>query len=251
MKQLNAQTFNRKYRELILHGDFFEEPDYYIRERPRYLHTLQLILANIGDDLDLSKLHVLEIGGGQISLLMHGLFGSTAAVADVNDKYSDWLLKNGCEFRICDLLHDNLIDEERFGLVIMCEVIEHFPVPPMQILGKIKKWMKPGGVLFLTTPNLHRLRNVIRLLFGLRVFDNFFIPDPGQSIGHPIEYSADHLAWQIEQAGFANPQVLYRQLSLTGATTAVRLARYALSPLLIRKKFRDSLVATAHIRRDT
>ena len=247
MKQLNAQTLNQKYRDLILHGDFFEDKEYYIRERPRYLHTLQLILTNIDDNVDLRKLHVLEIGGGQMSLLMHGLFGSTAVVADVSDKYSDWLSKNGCEFRICDLLRDNLLDRERFDLVIMCEVIEHFPVPPLQILGKIRRWMKPDGVLFLTTPNLYRLRNVIRLLLGLRVFDDFFIPDRGQSIGHPLEYSEDHLAWQIERAGFAKPQILYRQLSLAGATTAARLARYALSPLLMRKKFRDSLVATAHV----
>jgi len=245
MHKIDRKTFDDKYDELILSSKFFEEDNYYVRERLRYFNSLKLLLEKLDHVSDISKLHVLEIGGGQISLLINALFGCKAVVADVSDKYKDSLLKRGCDFRVCDLLYDDLPDRKNFDVVIMCEVIEHMPVPPHQILSKVKNWMKPGSLLFMTTPNLYRLRNVVRLMLGMRVFDYFFIPKRGQMIGHPFEYSAEHLSWQIAQGGFRDIEVTYRQLSLSGSTLRAKLARVVLAPLMLRNKFRDSLVVTA------
>ena len=245
MRMIDRKTFDNKYDELILNSKFFEEDNYYVRERLRYFNSLKLLLAKLDYVSDLSKLHVLEIGGGQISLLMNALFGCRAVVADVSDKYRESLQKHGCDFRVCDLLYDDLPDRKQFDVVIMCEVVEHMPVPPHQILSKIRNWMKPGGLLFMTTPNLYRLRNIIRLMLGLRVFDHFFIPERGQMIGHPFEYSAEHLLWQTAQAGFKDIEITYRQLSLSGSTLKAKLARVLLAPLMLRNKFKDTLVATA------
>lgn len=245
MYKLDRKKFDDKYDELILSSRFFEEHSYYIRERARYFNTLKLLLARMDSSRDLSEIRVLEIGGGQICLLMKALFGSKAVVADVSDKYKESVQKQGCDFRVCDLLYDDLPDRDYFDVVIICEVIEHMPVPPYQILSKIKNWMKPGGLLFLTTPNLYRLRNVVRLMLGMRVFDIFFIPERGNSIGHPFEYSAEHLSWQMARGGFKDIKVTYKQLSLTGATFRARLARGLLAPLMLRDKFKDTLVATA------
>lgn len=247
MHKIDRKTFDDKYDELILSSKFFEEDDYYVRERSRYFNTLNFLLAKTDPSSDLSKLHVLEIGGGQISLLMKALFGCKAVVADVSDKYKDSVQKQGCDFRVCDLLYDDLPDRNYFDIVIMCEVVEHMPVPPYQILSKVRNWMKPSGLLFMTTPNLYRLRNVVRLMLGMRVFDLFFIPERGHSIGHPFEYSAEHLSWQIERGGFKDIEVTYRQLSLTGATLKAKLARTLLAPLLLRNKFKDTLVVIARV----
>ncbi|MGA7750933.1 MAG: class I SAM-dependent methyltransferase [Gallionella sp.] len=245
MSKIDKNVFNEKYGEFILNSKFFEEDDYYIRERLRYFNTLKLLLANLDYFGDLSKLHVLEIGGGQISLLIKTLLGCKVVVADVNDKYKDSLARNGCDFRVCDLLYDDLPDRNQFDVVIMCEVVEHLPVPPHQILSKIRNWMKPGGLLFMTKPNLYQLRNVIRLMLGMPVFDHFLIPERGRSIGHPFEYSAEHLSWQIAQGGFKDIAVTYTQFSLSGSTLRAKLARMLLAPLMLRNKFKDSLVATA------
>jgi 2-polyprenyl-3-methyl-5-hydroxy-6-metoxy-1,4-benzoquinol methylase len=245
MYKIDRKTFDDKYDELILSSKFFEADNYYVRERLRYFNSLKFLLMKLDQASDISKLHILEIGGGQISLLMNALFGCKVAVSDVSDKYKDSLLKQGCDFRVCDLLYDDLPDRNHFDVVVMCEVVEHFPVPPYKILSKIKSWMKPGGLLFMTTPNLYRLRNVIRLMLGMRVFDYFFIPERGHMIGHPFEYSAEHLSWQISQGGFKDIEVTYRQLSLSGSTLRAKLARVLLAPLMLRNKFKDSLVVTA------
>jgi 2-polyprenyl-3-methyl-5-hydroxy-6-metoxy-1,4-benzoquinol methylase len=245
MYKIDKKTFDEKYDELILSSKFFEQDVYYVKERPRYFNTLKYMLARLDSSSDLTRLHVLEIGGGQIALLMQALFGCKAVIADVSEKYKDSVKKQGCDFRVCDLLYDDLPDRNYFDVVIMCEVVEHLPVPPHQILSKIRTWMKAGGLLFMTTPNLYRLRNVIRLMLGMRVFDYFFIPERGYSIGHPFEYYAEHLSWQVGQGGFRNIEVAYKQLSLSGSTFRAKLARVLLAPLMLRDKFKDSLVVTA------
>jgi 2-polyprenyl-3-methyl-5-hydroxy-6-metoxy-1,4-benzoquinol methylase len=187
---------------------------------------------------------VLEVGGGQIVLMLKALFDCEAAIADVNGEYKQSLIDQRCDFHECDLLYDDLPYRGVFDVVILCEVIEHLPVPPHRILDKIRSWMKPGGTIFVTTPNLYRLRNIARLAFGMRVFDHFYIPDRGSSIGHLFEYSAEHLSWQLTHGGFVDVEVSYRQLTFSGSTFGARLARCLMSPLMGRRKFRDSLVAT-------
>jgi 2-polyprenyl-3-methyl-5-hydroxy-6-metoxy-1,4-benzoquinol methylase len=244
LQSLNTAKLKDLYQKQVLGSRFFEQGDYYIHERARYINSVKLLHDKLKKHSDLSKLKVLEIGGGQIVLLMKALFQCDAVIADVNGEYKQSLLDQHCDFHECDLLYDDLPYRGVFDVVILCEVIEHLPVPPHQILDKIRTWMKPGGTIFLTTPNLYRLRNIVRLTLGMRVFDHFYIPDRGQSIGHTFEYSAEHLSWQLTRGGFIDVEVSYRQLSLSGSTFGARLARNVLSPLMIRKKFMDSLVAT-------
>ena len=233
--------FEQAYQKTILNNDFFEQDSYYIQQKPRYFNTLKLIC-----ECSLPKpAKIIEFGGGQMALLNKNLFGDECTVADVNEKYKQGILDNGIEFKSCDLLHDDLNEQDFYDCVILCEVIEHMPIPPHIVLEKIKRTLKPGGLLFLTTPNLYRLRNLIRLALGLRVFDTFLIPERGKFIGHPFEYSAKHLTWQIEKAGFKLLKMELKQLDNAGATIWTQLGRIIASPLLLRPIWRDKLVAIA------
>ena len=137
------------------------------------------------------------------------------------------------------------VDEE-FDLVVLCEVVEHLPMPLHTVLEKVKAWMAPGGWLFLTTPNLYRLRNVVRLAFGKHVFSFFFYPERGHGIGHPFEYYIDHLVWHIEKAGFESVHTELAQLITTGSTPLTKLGRFCATPLLhLRPLWRDCIVAWA------
>ena len=241
-RRLERSAFDRAYAKLISGNRFFEEDRYYDLQRPRYWRTLQWIAR-----LPLpERAKILEIGGGQISLLCAELFDDVCVLADVNDRYADAVKQHGVAFRRCDLLHDDLEDRERYDLVVLCEVIEHIPVPPHIVFEKIKRWMRRGGALLLTTPNLYRLRNTVRLALGMPVFGTFFYPERGQSLGRPLEYSREHLQWHLERAGFERVTVRTLQLSNAGATPLTQLARWLLSPLQLRPLWRDSLLAVAH-----
>jgi SAM-dependent methyltransferase len=239
-RHFDPALFDRVYRERILGNTFFEEPRYYELQKPRYRNTLRLLCTLPVPP----RANILEIGGGQMLLLMSAMFGDTGTLGDIGSKYSEAVTKFGIRHTECDLLHDDLPDRDAYDLVVLCEVVEHLPVPLHLVLEKVARWIKPGGHLFITTPNLYRLRNVLRLLQGKEVFCYNFYPGRGQSIGHPFEFFDSHLKWQMEKAGFTGVQVRYEQLSHTGFSPAARLARFVARPLYaLRPRFRDALVA--------
>jgi SAM-dependent methyltransferase len=146
---------------------------YYRNYVDRYRRTLDYVIR-----LPLPQpAEIFEIGGGQIALLARELFGDGAAVGDVNRKFAESVLRHGLEFIKCDLLHDTMQGDRQFDLIVLCEVVEHLPVPLCTVLQRILPALKPDGYILITTPNLYRLRNVVRLALGRDIFCPFFYPD--------------------------------------------------------------------------
>jgi SAM-dependent methyltransferase len=241
-RRFTRPQFDEAYDDVVLGNSFFEEPGYYRRYRQRYFNTLRRLVK-----LPLPRpARILEIGGGQMALLTHRLFGDEAVVADINDTHADAVRQFGIDLVVCDLLYDDLPERDAYDLVVLCEVVEHLTVPPHLVLRKVRQWIRPGAHLFLTTPNLYRLRNAVRLTLGMPLFCLFLYPERGQSVGHPLEYSGEHLRWQIEQAGFDPLYVDRVQLTNHATLWYAKVGRALLSPLLaMRPGWRDNLVAAA------
>ena len=205
-RRFDRAAFERAYDSTVVGNHFFEEPGYYRVYRERYGRTLDYLCR-----LPLQRgARVLEVGGGQMALLLTQLFGDACTLADVNPTHSAAVEKFGLGFVTCDLLHDDLDAHDEYDLLVLCEVIEHVPIPPHQVLAKLARCLRPGGYLFLTTPNLYRLRNVLRLAAGMEVFCHFEHPERGEPIGHFLEYSPSEIRWQLERAGL---DVLYVDLA--------------------------------------
>lgn len=239
-RKLDRRAFDAAYDEVVLGNAMVEGLAYYQRYRDRYWQTLRHLAR-----IPLPRpARVLEIGGGQIALLMSRLFGDQGTVADVSADHSGCIERFGLQHVVCDLYHDDLVAREEYDLVVLCEVIEHVPRPPHEVFAKIYRWLRPGGHVFLTTPNLFRLRNGLRLLLGWPVFCNFFVPRRGQPLGHFIEYSGDQMRWQLQHAGFEVPWVDEVMLCNEGTELSARLARPLFAPLMwLRPRLRESLVA--------
>jgi len=62
-----------------------------------------------------------------------------------------------------------------FDVVVLCEVIEHFNFNPLPTLKEINRVLKPGGFLYIGTPNLVSIQNRISML-------------KGRSYRNPIDY---------------------------------------------------------------
>jgi ubiquinone/menaquinone biosynthesis C-methylase UbiE len=56
--------------------------------------------------------------------------------------------------------------------VLLTEVLEHFNYDPLVPLQEIRRVLKPGGRLFLTTPNIASVFSVYTLLMGDSIFGN-------------------------------------------------------------------------------
>jgi SAM-dependent methyltransferase len=90
-----------------------------------------------------------------------------------------------------------------FAQVYACDVIEHlFPEAALSLLGEITRVLAPGGELILSTPNLNRLANWVRLLRGHSVNPPPEIQRIGDTFGHIREFAPKEIALLLERRGF-------------------------------------------------
>lgn len=236
----NQARFEDDYERLIVNGIFNEEPHYYPRYQSRYADLLRRYaqLAPTGPQ------EVLDIGGGQLGLMCHALWGDRAHACDIGGPHLAYLERNGLTTTCWNLCTEPAPFEERFDVVFFSEVIEHLPIPGHQVLEKLLGCLKPGGTLICSTPNLYRLRNIVYMALGKRIYDHFRMPTT-EGLGHVLEYSQEHLHWQLEAAGFINTRIEFVQIHHSPNDVVFRILYWLGSPLFLVPRFRDNLVAIA------
>ena len=90
--------------------------------------------------------------------------------------------------------------DDSFDVVLFCEMLEHMLMDPMHTLREIHRVLRPGGALVLTTPNVARIENVLRLLHGANMYDPY--SGFGPYGRHNREYTRHELHRLLEFAGF-------------------------------------------------
>lgn len=238
----DSAAFDAAYvKHLCQEGFPFGSPDYYARYRSRY-ETLLKRFAQLASP---ESLDVLDIGGGQLALLCNKLWNDRATVADLpGERQLEYLRTKGITAITWNLCSDEQPCVAKFDCIFFSEVIEHLPVPGYVVLDRLRKALRPGGILVCSTPNFYRLKNIVHLALGLPILDHMQLPGDS-SLGHVIEYSRDGLQWQLEKAGFRNCNVEYRQMHHSPTKLAFRLLSWAGYPLFLFPRFRDNLLATA------
>lgn len=85
-------------------------------------------------------------------------------------------------------------------LILLAEVIEHLPTSPLRVLSAVRKWLRPGGLLLIQTPNPVSLGRRVAMLRGISPFE---IPrDNPKNPGHYCEYTRPQIRQLCQQAGF-------------------------------------------------
>ncbi|MEL6841099.1 MAG: class I SAM-dependent methyltransferase, partial [Pseudomonadota bacterium] len=237
---VSRARYDDVYNERILGRAFVEDKAYYEQSRERYWRSLvQFAKHRPADGASL-----LDIGGGQFAILTQQLFGYQATAADaVSDAEAD-IHAAGLEFLLLNLMDEDYDTSQQFDVISILEVIEHIPIPPYLILGRLAKMLKPGGVLFMTTPNGFRLRNVLYMLANKRVLDHFRYNDDNEPMGHMHEYTLPQLLWQAERAGL---EVLLAEQTMSGwkgASKGAAAMRALTSPAQLVPHLRESLIMT-------
>ena len=104
----------------------------------------------------------------------------------------------GARLLRADLRHEYLTADsdlgEPFSLVMGSEVIEHIP-DPYAFTALLRRWMKPGGTLVLTTPDADMVHP------GQDPATLFCMLSAG---GHMVLYSAEAMDVMLRRAGFAH-----------------------------------------------
>jgi SAM-dependent methyltransferase len=91
-------------------------------------------------------------------------------------------------------------EENSFDLVLFCEVLEHLTVDPLHAMQELKRVLKPGGRLVLTTPNAARLENVSAFVEGRNIYDPYSKYGPYGR--HNREYTRHELSLLLTHCGF-------------------------------------------------
>ncbi len=142
-----------------------------------------------------------------LDLVLANYFGSSVQNARVIQevKYRDFI--SGQESLVCFESHHFNIESERFpfedssfDVVIFCEIIEHLLMDSATVLREIKRVLKPNGKLVLSTPNVARLENVLRIIAGVNIYDPY--SGNGPYGRHNREYTKHELFSLLDYLGF-------------------------------------------------
>lgn len=180
---------------------------YYSFQSRRYASIVDLL----GHAGPMTGKDILDLGGGigALALTARARLGGTYDLADageISGSAVEALHRHGIReyYRVALDRPGGLAGLDRpYDVVLLVEVLEHLLVNPLYLFREIRGHLKPGGYLLLTTPNLARLRNRIRLLVGRSIKDRWRYPrSVGEVNGHVIEYSDGELRELLRSEGF-------------------------------------------------
>jgi SAM-dependent methyltransferase len=170
----------------------------------------------------------LDLGGGVGSLaivLRHRLGGEydLAEYEVPTGPHADALRSRGIDrLFACDLTRPDPLGgiPTGYDTILLVEVLEHLLTNPLLLFRAVWDHLAPGGLFFLTTPNMARLRNRGRLLFGRSIKEDGRYPWHGAPVyGHVDEFTLDELDRLLAAESFRRDHARIVQQIPTVVTT--------------------------------
>jgi SAM-dependent methyltransferase len=93
-----------------------------------------------------------------------------------------------------------------FDVVLFCEVLEHLQSDPLHAMLEIKRVLKIGGTLILTTPNAVGITRIAKLLVGQNICDQYSAYGPYGR--HNREYSPEEVRALMRHCGL-QPKMIF------------------------------------------
>ncbi len=171
----------------------------------RYLDTLKILGPGRGE-------HLLDVGAfpGHLTVAaqhlgfkVEGLTGRAESIPSLQ-MIVDRLGRQGISMALADVESEPFpFPDGSFDVVLVSEIIEHLHYNPYRLLRESFRVLKPGGRILISTPNINRLENLLRMIRGRTIhseisgrFDETF--SSILSARHVREYSASDLAYMLE-----------------------------------------------------
>jgi SAM-dependent methyltransferase len=222
-----------------------------LRRSDRASTYFTLLAPNYVDDLiRIEGLHrggaLLEIGGYPFyfSMCLRKLGVDLTTVDLAPQRAKDLIREYSLRVVACDIEREALpFNDHSVATITLCATFEHLRVDPFFALEEMRRVLQPGGLLYLTTPNLYRLGNIARFALGRGLaFDPIREYGKLRSVGHMghvREYTALEMRRFLEGAGFTTVEVAMR-------ATPSRRGKFVDAVQRLLPGTRSELVVTAH-----
>jgi SAM-dependent methyltransferase len=202
--------------------DIVNEVEADLRQRDQDTPYFTMLRASYVDDLmNIEALHrggaMLEIGGYpfyfSMCLVKLGVDFTTVDLAP--QRAQNLICEHSLRVVTCDIEREPLpFQDHSVATIALCATFEHLRVDPFFALEEMRRVLQPGGVLYLTTPNLYRLGNIVSFALGRGLaFDP--IREYGKvrrvgHMGHVREYTLSEMRRFLAGAGFASIEIRTR-----------------------------------------
>jgi len=122
----------------------------------------------------------------------------------VRDRETNLFLDMGIPVVKSDIVNENFpFQDESFDAVMMNETIEHLSGSPLPCLKEMRRVLKSGGRLYMTTPNVVQLARRIKFLLGRNIYTPIeVLVNVPQYKCHLREYTMTDLVELLGLAGF-------------------------------------------------
>ena len=146
---------------------------------------------------------ILELGLGHgyttnifsISFSRHVVLeGSPAVIQHFREKFPE------CAAQIVQTFFEEFDTEERFDVIVMGFILEHVD-NPFEIIYRYKKFLAPGGKMFLAVPNAEVLNRRLGYLAGM-LGHMETLSENDLLLGHKRYYTVATLSAEIDRAGY-------------------------------------------------
>jgi SAM-dependent methyltransferase len=227
-----GQHIQKQYRLLAEHTGY--DARVFNRDFIRHAHTVRLVLRHAP-----RQTHpvILDVAAGwavpgRVLASQHGyrVFALDSLLTG-GEEVLQFTNKTLPTAAIWDVLTQPLpVRSESVDVVLFLATIEHLRDSPKPALEEFRRILKPGGILFLDTPNILELRKRLLLLLGKQIMPpiQFIYNSPIHS-DHHREYTLDDLVNVIEWSGF---QIVEAGLldTLSPLSMAKRIATHKRTP---------------------
>ncbi len=222
-------------------GNAGELESYAKEDCDRFLYTLDLVPSGRQDILEIGanpyfmslllKLYRQEADCRRVNYFGGGVFEAQQSLTVSADGARR---QHTFDYVNANIESDQLpFPDGAFDVVLYCEVLEHMTSDPQRTILELKRLLRSGGQLVLTTPNVARLENIARLVSGANIYDPY--SGYGHYGRHNREYNRHELTKLMVRCGFSEEIMFtadvhenranhYADLSSFGSQLAARRA---------------------------
>ena len=196
----------------------------FIKQDPRFKH---LLWDSFNDhkkrykkDLEVINKYfkggkILDIGANpfHISFCLKKLGYDVVGLDLLPSRFNKFISQYKLSIKKCDIEVQKFpFKNNSFDFIIFSEVFEHLRINPILTLKEINKVLKPGGILFLTTPNLYAIHKIFMFNFGRSFNDAYSEFEKVYTYGytgHIREYSTREIKKFLEKTNFKVISISY------------------------------------------